>query len=261
MNKENMKAGDFSGLAGDYSSNRPDYSESVLNALLGMVGVPINAIDFADVGAGTGIWTRMVDAMGVRSTTAVEPNDDMRGYGIKDCQETSIKWLAGNAEETGLETKSVDMLTMASSFHWADFDIATKEFHRVLKTNGRFTALWNPRLIEVNPMLVEIENYLDTLRSDIKRVSSGRSGITNKLTEMLWESPYFKDVVYLEGRHIILMSANRYLGAWRSVNDLQVQLGEEKFDNFLSFVEEKISGSDAIEATYLTRAWSARKTS
>ena len=248
-------------MAGDYSLNRPDYSESVLKALLGMIGVPVNEIDYADVGAGTGIWTRMVDSMGVRSTTAVEPNDDMRGYGIKDSEETSIKWLAGDAEETGLAPESVNILTMASSFHWADFDMATKEFHRVLKTNGRFTALWNPRLIEVNPMLVEIENHLDTLRTDIKRVSSGRSGITNKLTEMLWGSPYFDDVVYLEGRHVILMSPDRYLGAWRSVNDLQVQLGKEKFENFLSFVEEKISGSDVIEATYLTRAWSARKKS
>ena len=59
-----MKAGDFSGLAGDYSSNRPDYSKSVLEALLGMMKIPVNAIDFAGVGAGTGIWTRMVDAMG-----------------------------------------------------------------------------------------------------------------------------------------------------------------------------------------------------
>ena len=199
--------------------------------------------------------------MEVRSTTAVEPNDDMRGHGIKDSEGTSIKWVAGGAEETGLETESVDMLTMASSFHWADFDVATKEFNRVLKANGRFTALWNPRMIEVNPMLVEIENHLDTLRPNIKRVSSGRSGITSKLTEMLWESPYFEDVVYLEGRHVILMSPERYLSAWRSVNDLQVQLGEVKFENFLNFVEEKISGSEVIEATYLTRAWSARKTS
>jgi SAM-dependent methyltransferase len=261
MIKKDMKAGDFSGLAGEYSSNRPDYSNSVLNALLGMMEIPVNEIDFADVGAGTGIWTRMVDSTGVKSTTAVEPNDDMREFGIKDSEETSITWLPGNAEETGLEPDSINMLTMASSFHWADFELATKEFHRVLKKNGRFTALWNPRLIEVNPILVEIEQHLDTLRPDIKRVSSGRSGITNHLTDMLWGSPYFEDVVYLEGRHVILMSPDRYLGAWRSVNDLQVQLGEEKFESFLTFVEQKIADSEVIEATYLTRAWSARKKS
>ena len=148
---------------------------------------------------------------------------------------------------------------MASSFHWANFDAATREFHRVLRPSGRFTALWNPRLIEVNPLLVEIEAYLDTLRPNIKRISSGRSGITETLTEQLWASPYFDDVVYLEGRHVIEMTPNRYLGAWRSVNDLRVQLGPEKFNDFLSFVERQVAGLDLIKATYLTRAWSARR--
>ena len=39
----------------------------------------------------------------------------------------------------------------------AFFDKATSEFSRVLKPDGCFVALWNPRLIEANPLLVEIE--------------------------------------------------------------------------------------------------------
>ncbi|MDA7756439.1 class I SAM-dependent methyltransferase [Opitutales bacterium] len=261
MRKETMKAGNFSGLASDYSSSRPDYCKSVLNGLLGLNQKSIDAIDFADIGAGTGIWTRMVFSTGVHSAIAIEPNDDMREHGIKDSQNTSIIWQPGNAEKTGLPNESVDMLTMASSFHWTEFNVATKEFHRVLRSNGRFTALWNPRLIEVNPMLLKIEEYLDTLNPNIKRVSSGRSGITENLTDKLWKSPFFEDVVYLEGRHVIMMPPERYLGAWKSVNDLQVQLGEDKFSKFLTFVEHTIHDSDFIEATYLTRAWSARKKS
>ena len=122
-------------------------------------------------------------------------------------------------------------------------------------------VFWNPRLIEVNPLLVRIEAHLDTLRPNIKRVSSGRSGITETLTEKLEESQLFDDVVYLEGRHVIRMPPNRYLGAWRSVNDLRVQLGPEKFDLFLAFVEEQISKLDVVEATYVTRAWSALRKS
>jgi hypothetical protein len=53
------------------------------------------------------------------------------------------------------------------------------------------------------------------------------------------------------------MTPERYLGAWRSVNDLRVQLGEQPFNAFLDFVERRISGRNSIEATYLTRAWSA----
>ncbi len=256
---QTLKAGDFTGLAKDYSQHRPDYCPSVLNALLGLLDSPAEEVDFVDVGAGTGIWTRMVNAAGVRSVTAIEPNDDMRQNGNADSQHTHIRWLAGSAEATGLANASANWLTMASSFHWVNFDAATKEFHRVIRAGGRFTALWNPRLIEVNPLLVEIEAHLDTLRPNIKRVSSGRSGIAETLNEQLWASPFFEDVVYLEGRHVLEMTPERYVGAWRSVNDLRVQLGPEKFHAFLAFVEQRIAGLRVIEATYLTRAWSARR--
>jgi ubiquinone/menaquinone biosynthesis C-methylase UbiE len=254
-----LKPGDFTGLAGDYSKHRPDYSRSVLNALLGIFDKPHSQLDVADVGAGTGIWSRMVYSAGVHSVVAIEPNGDMRNNGISDSIGLNIHWMQGCAESTGLEDRSVDWLTMASSFHWADFELATKEFYRVLKPGGRFTAVWNPRLIEINPILVEIEQQLKALQPDIRRVSSGRSGITESLTEQLWASPLFEDVVYVEGRHSIKMPKERYLGAWRSVNDLRVQLGVEKFDAFMEFVEKRIQYEPEIEAVYLTRAWSARR--
>jgi ubiquinone/menaquinone biosynthesis C-methylase UbiE len=258
---QTLKAGDFTGLATDYSQHRPDYSGSVIDALLGLLGKPAKDIDFVDVGAGTGIWTRMIAARGVASVVAVEPNADMRQNGMAYTKPSKIIWREGSGEHTGLTDACCDWLTMASSFHWTDFDQAMREFHRVLRPGGRFTALWNPRLIEVNPLLVEIEAHLGSLRSNIKRVSSGRSGITETLTERLWASPLFDDVVYVEGRHVIMMAPERYLGAWRSVNDLRVQLGVTKFNEFISFVEKRIAGVDMIEATYLTRAWSARRVS
>tara|TARA_B100000214_G_C23547790_1_gene436937 strand:- start:161 stop:562 length:402 start_codon:yes stop_codon:yes gene_type:complete len=130
----------------------------------------------------------------------------------------------------------------------------------VLKPGGLFTAIWNPRLIEVNPLLVEIEEYLSKLKSNIKRVSSGRSGITNTLKDDINNSKFFHDVIYIDGVHVIKMDKERYLGAWKSVNDLQVQLGKDRFNQFLLFVEEKISKVEYIDASYWTRSWSARKT-
>jgi SAM-dependent methyltransferase len=254
-----LKAGDYTGLAGEYSRHRPDYCPSVLSALSGLLDKPMAAVDFVDVGAGTGIWTRLVSQRGTKSSTAVEPNDDMRANGMADSAVTAIRWVKGVGEQTGLPARCCDWLTMASSFHWVEFEAGILEFHRVLRSGGRFSALWNPRLIEVNPLLVEIESYLDGLLSNIKRISSGRSGITETLTERLWASPYFDDVVYLEGRHVIEMSPSRYMGAWRSVSDLRVQLGTERFNSFLAFIERRIADVDTIEATYLTRAWSARR--
>lgn len=259
MTTATPRPGDFTTLAGNYSRYRPDYSESVLTALLAMVGKPVGDIDIADVGAGTGIWTRMMQRRGVRSLIAVEPNAEMRREGEVASRGLPIEWRAGSAERSTLDDSSCDMLSMASSFHWADFNIALGEFHRVLRPGGRFVALWNPRLVEANPMLAAIEAHLSTLQADIKRVSSGRSGLTETLEDRLWESALFDDIVYLEGRHVIHMSRERYLGAWRSVNDLLVQLGTETFETFMSFVTDMVRDAETIEATYLTRAWSARR--
>jgi ubiquinone/menaquinone biosynthesis C-methylase UbiE len=254
-----ITAGDFTELAKDYSLHRPDYSHSVLKAMTGLSPKKFSDIDFVDIGAGTGIWSRMVYEEGVKSLIAIELNSAMRQKGIEDSRNMSIQWINGCAEKSTLPAKSADWVSMASSFHWANFGLATCEFHRILRPGGLFTALWNPRLLETNPILLDIEEHLKTLRPDIQRVSSGRSGITNSLCDNLLRSSYFEDVIYVEGRHQIQMTPSRYIGAWKSVNDLRVQLGPDKFNLFLSYVEKKVSGITTINATYLTRAWTARR--
>lgn len=256
-----IKHGNFDSLAGDYAQYRPGYSPSIVTAVLALVGRPVHEVDAADIGAGTGIWTRMLAAQDLRSVTAVEPSDEMRRNGLLTSGDHDINWRRGSAEETGLPSHSYDLVSMASSFHWTDFDKACAEFQRILRPGGRFVALWNPRMIELNPLLVEIEREITRLSPAVKRVSSGRSGLTEKLTDMLWAKPGFDDVVYLEGRHVATQTAAQYLGAWRSVNDLRVQLGPDLFDRFLDFVEHKTAGVTKIETTYLTRAWAARRAS
>ena len=254
-----MKHGDFTGLAGDYARFRAGYAPQVAAAILNYVGRDPVSVDAADIGAGTGIWTRMLAARGLRSVVAVEPNDDMRGQGTETSRGANVVWRKGSAEATGLPEGSADLVTMASSLHWADLDKACAEFHRILRPGGVFAALWNPRWIEANPLLVEIEAEIARLKPDVRRVSSGRSGITERLTDMLSAKPQFAEVLYLEGRHSVRQTPEQYMGAWRSVNDLQVQLGPELFGKFLDLTEKRIAGLAEIETTYVTRAWVARR--
>lgn len=256
-----LKAGNFTGLASNYSQFRPNYSESVLSAILGTLNKSVSEIDFVDVGAGTGIWTRMVNARGVSSARAVEPNDDMREHGESDSTDTDIAWSKGSGEETGLASNSADLITMASSFHWVDFEAGLAEFHRILRPGGIFVALWNPRKIEVNPLLVEIENAVENFAPGVKRVSSGKSGLTDSLMQRLEGTSLFNDVMYFEGSHLAKQSIEHYLGVWWSVNDIRVQAGEKNFKEFMNFVEDKVKDLDYLETTYQTRAWVARKNS
>jgi SAM-dependent methyltransferase len=210
----------------------------------------------ADVGAGTGIWSSMLYEAGLK-VVAVEPNEAMRREG--SALNPGFRWAEGSAENTGLPGGIHDLVSMASSFHWADFNLALKEFHRILKPGGYFLALWNTRDTEYSPLLKEIESKIHELIPDLNRVSSGASVFCDNLTDRLDESDSFIAATYLEGRHVERQTPERYLGLWKSVNDVRVQAGEEKFKVFLDFVESKTKGLSYIEARYKTRAWIARR--
>lgn len=250
-----MKHGDFTKLAENYVKYRPAYSPFVLDSFLGLFPGEREAITGADIGAGTGIWTKMLANRGI-TMHAVEPNDAMRTEGMQDVQ--NVTWHAGSAENTGLADSSVDFVCMASSFHWADYDVAMKEFQRVLKPGGFFVALWNPRRIETNPLLVDIENKLYSLKPEMQRKSSGNSDFCNNLLNKLHTTPCVSDVIYVEGIHTEFQNRQTYIGLWESVNDIQVQLGQEKFAEFLDYIRSTFTEDTTIEAQYTTRAWIAK---
>ena len=64
----------------------------------------------------------------------------------------------------------------------------------------------------------------------------------------------------VEAPHHAVMSHERYMGAWRSVNDIQAQAGEERFQAILQMIEDKIKGMDEIVVPYLSRAFTVRST-
>lgn len=249
-----MQHGDFTHLAQKYALYRPGYAPFVLDTFLRLCPPLPQGVD---AGAGTGIWTRMLAAKGAQMT-AVEPNDAMREAGQQQEASTSIQWRAGSAEHTGLPSATFDFVTMASSFHWPDFNASVAEFSRILKPGGLFMALWNTRRYESNPLLVRIENKLHELVPHMQRISSGRSTFCEKLMERLRKHGAFKDVLYLESQHIEYQTPEHYKGLWESVNDVRVQAGEERFAEFLQFIHTETINIEHIEATYTTRAWIAQ---
>lgn len=139
-----MMHGEFSALADDYARYRPGYAPSVVPAILDLVGRPAIEIDAADVGAGTGIWTMMLAACGLRSIIAVEPDDEMRRQGILASQGKNILWRKGTGEETGLADELLHLVSMASSFHWVDFDKGCAEFQRIFARAGVLSPCGTP---------------------------------------------------------------------------------------------------------------------
>lgn len=259
-----MQLGDFTKLAKDYV-NRVGYSETVLHVLKGYiesVNGPIHNI--ADVGAGTGKLTldleKMVNISG-GGHYAVEPNEAMRREGIKAFSgRNTFVWSEGTAEVTGLPENSVDWLLMGSSFHWADAPVALREFYRVLRPGGFFTAIWNPRDLKRSPFHMDIEQTIHEMVPGLSRVSSGARVSMEEMEVKLLSEAYFEDLFLVEGPHEAVMSRERYMGAWRSVNDIHAQAGDELFEEVLGMIERKLGTMEQIVVPYLSRAFTVRST-
>lgn len=254
-----MKHGDFTELAKFYV-DRPGYSIETLKIIRNhiMKEQGQEKILVADVGAGTGKLTENLAQLGLKGY-AVEPNEAMRREGMKLFQDNhDFRWVEGSAEITNLPDHCVDWILMGSSFHWADAPRAMKEFHRVLKVGGFFTAIWNPRNIGASELHMAIEEIIYSEVPGMKRVSSGGTVTTEELQEKMCGSGLFGDIVFIEAPYCEKMKKERYMNIWKSVNDIQVQAGEEGFQRILKGIEHKLEGMDEIEVPYLARSWTVR---
>lgn len=250
-----MKHGDFTELAKFYG-NRPGYSKIVLECLKNHVFNSIGEGKVADIGAGTGKLTENLAEIGLKGF-AVEPNEAMRAEAAKHSWGGFV-WSEGFAETTGLEDNCVKWALMGSSFHWADSEVAVKEFYRVLVPGGFFTAIWNPRNIESSELHKSIEDAVYEEIPEMKRVSSGKSISMKEMKEKLLGGGYFKNILFMEAPHMETMTKERYMNTWKSVNDIQVQAGEDGFQRILGKIENIIAKYDEIEVPYLSRAWTVQ---
>jgi hypothetical protein len=128
----------------------------------------------------------------------------------------------------------------------------------MLRPGGFFTALWNPRDLARSPLHERIEKRIYEIVPGIKRVSSGSSKYTQGIEETLLRSGQFGNLIFMDAAHDEAMSQERYLGAWRSVNDIQAQAGSEKFRAILQAIEKEIADLPEISVPYRTRAWTVQ---
>ena len=250
--------GDYSALAAQYV-HRPGYSRALLKRVAQELGAFRTGFAFADVGAGTGKLTEDLLAIGL-SGTAVEPNDAMRAEGLRHVPESPcLKWRAGSAEDTGLPDARADWVLMGSSFHWTEAARSLPEFHRILRPGGALSVLWNPRDLDRSPWHLALEADIAALVPGLQRRSSGGAKYTRNIEKVLVSTGHFADVRFDEDDMDVVMTRARYLGAWRSVNDIRAQAGEARWAEIIALIEDRVADLDEITVPYKTRMWTARR--
>ncbi|MEP7187109.1 MAG: class I SAM-dependent methyltransferase [Rhodanobacter sp.] len=160
----------FSDRVEDYVRYRPDYPLAIIEWLQQEQGVDLSW-QVADIGAGTGISSKMFLDAGYR-VTAVEPNAPMRA--------AAVQWLgghhgfdavAGAADATTLDSASIDLVIVAQAFHWFNEAAARREFARILRTQGLVAIWWNSRRLVGTPFLEGYEALLQCHGTDYSRVA------------------------------------------------------------------------------------------
>lgn len=120
----------------DYVAHRPDYPAECLREIVSEL--PCDGVA-ADIGAGTGIFTRALADAGL-VVHAIEPNAAMRGAAEPHAR---VTWHDATGEATVLGDASVHLIACAQAFHWLKPDEALREFARIAAPGARLAIVWN----------------------------------------------------------------------------------------------------------------------
>jgi ubiquinone/menaquinone biosynthesis C-methylase UbiE len=159
----------FSDRVENYVKYRPNYPSEIRGFLVETFGLS-SIWTIADIGSGTGILSKLfLDNDNV--VYAVEPNREMRRAAEHLLAAyPNFKSIQGQAEQTTLDDRSVDCITVGQAFHWFDQAKAKSEFTRILRPNGWVVLIWNDRKTDSSPFLESYEKLLETHATEYKAV-------------------------------------------------------------------------------------------
>lgn len=158
-------ANGFERGAADYERGRPTYPRAAVERLVAECGID-ETTTVLDLGAGTGKFTRLLFEH-TPNVVAVEPVAAMRATFATNFPGSRV--VEGTAERMpGILDHSVDVVTVAQSFHWFDPRQALAEIQRVLRPQGWLALIWNTRDVRV-PWLAEVNALMDRLAGDAPR--------------------------------------------------------------------------------------------
>lgn len=192
----------FSDRVEDYVKHRPTYPPEVIETLRRECGLAAGSA-VADIGAGTGIFSALLLAAGWQ-VRAVEPNAPMR-----QAAEARLGGLpgfssvAGSAEQTGLPSASVDLVTAAQAFHWFRPEETRREFARILKPGGWVALVWNQRATST-PLQAEYEAML--LAYSAEYANSGHRKQDDSVLARFFSPSGYRKLVVENGREQDLAS-------------------------------------------------------
>jgi SAM-dependent methyltransferase len=233
------------GCAADlYDRIRPSYPVAAIRWILGER--PLRVVD---LGAGTGILTRQLAALG-HEVIAVEPDAGMRGLIAGN-----VSVVDGRAEAIPLADAAVDAVVAGQAYHWFDKARAHPEIARVVRPGGVFGPLWNLR-DEEEPWVAELTARLSDETAD-------RPGHDVAMADPSFgsgfgpvERAFFPhSIVHTVDTLLALVHSRSYYLTAGAVRRAAIDAGVHE----LVTTHPDLAGRDEFELPYVTAAYRARR--
>lgn len=238
----------FSGHAGDYRQFRPDYPQALFSYLAGIAPTRERAWDCATGNGQAAVslasWFGDViatdaSAEQVASATVVD----------------GVSYRVASAENSGISTESIDLVTVAQALHWFDLEGFANEVQRVLKPGG-ILACWTYDLLRITPELdaLTAQLYGPVLKeywpAERKLIDSGYRTITLPLKEL--PAPDFVMTSRWGLDHLL-----GYLATWSAVKRCQRATGADAVAQMADQFREAWGDTDKrqVEWPLSVRIW------
>jgi len=163
----------FGSVAQQYDRHRPGYPQEMVDYVLAYAGAGPG--DRAlEVGAGTGIATRLFAARGL-VITAVEPDAAMAAVAHERVAAAgaSVDLQITDFENVEFDPHSFQLVYAATSWHWADPDVSYARAALALTSGGALAAFWNRPVWDSNPIRPALDAAYESVAAAFKEILPG----------------------------------------------------------------------------------------
>jgi len=201
----------------NYVDYRPVFPQAAVDLIFSIVPEPV----MADIGSGTG---RLSGRCLSRSAKlyAVEPNAQMRRAAEDQFSEhANYQSVAAFAQQTSLPEKCLDVITVASAYHYFDNDATRKEFRRILKSDGYVFLFWD---VYTGNIYDEEKAKIDQkYRTHLSYGHAHESRAESLFGKNKYQTKVFENIIY--------QTYEAFLGGWSSASYIP-HMGTSEYTKF-----------------------------
>jgi SAM-dependent methyltransferase len=225
------RARGFDAWADEYDRFRPGYPDELFGTIAERLQLPARPL-VVDMGAGTGHAALAMAELGWR-VTAVEPGKRMLDQLLNRASDRGllVSTVEADAEQTGLDPGTADLVTAAQAFHWFDKPAALTEMARILRPGGGVALFWNVRDPERSAFVADYEALL---KRSLRSSDGGRYEWEgpDRTRRALEDATAFEEPERIQLAQEVAMTSEQFIGMAFTASYVRTGLDPDAQDRF-----------------------------